>query len=237
MNIHRDPQLREAARLTLNNGQHDAEAVERMAAYGFGPAQWQTGQQLLQRLEECISQCTTLEHERWALSQQINEGQRAIVAAFKEHAKAAHFAFRHDPSLLHSLEVSRISRRRWESIKQAAFFYRQLASKKLSLQAYGISPKAVQQTIKDIDALMHQREQRTHRKARGEHNTQQKQAAYAALREWLVEFRGVARLAFRRQPQLLEMFGIPVRSTVRTKVLRPEGTELASASSEAPAGK
>ena len=215
MNIHRDQELVEAVRLTINNGQGDSEALQLMAKYGFGPEQWQAGSELLQRAEQCFDQRTALEHERWALSQQINESLLSVNEQFKEHAQAARFAFRQNPSLLHSLEIDRISSRRWESVRQAAFFYRQLQNKKLSLQAYGISPKAVQQAVATIDELLRQREQRTHRSGRAQHSTQEKRTALTELRAWIVEFRGVARLAFRQQPQLLEIFGMRIPSTVK----------------------
>ena len=212
MNIHRDQPLVDAVRLAINNGQGDPEALQLMAKYGFGPEQWQAGHALLQRAEQCFDQCNTLEHERWALSQQINEGLLSVNEQFKEHVQAARFAFRQQPSLLHSLEIDRLATRRWESVRQSAFFYRQLQDKKLSLQAYGVSPKAVQQAAAAVEELLHQREQRTHRSGRAQHGTQEKRAALTELRAWMVEFRGVARLAFRQQPQLLEIFGMKVPS-------------------------
>lgn len=215
MNLYKDDELMAAVRLTINNAQEDPEVLQQLARYGFGPEQWQVGRDQLRQAEECRDQHTAQEDQRWALSQQINASLQSVNEQFKEHAEAARFAFRQNSALLHSLKIGHISRRRWESVEQAAFFYRQLEEKKLSLQPYGISPKAIQQAATTVNELLRQREQRIRRSGRAQHSTQQKRAAIIALREWVVEFRGIARVAFRRQPQLLEIFGMRVKATTK----------------------
>ena len=214
MNLYKDNELLEVALLIINVVKNDAEVQQHMAALGWDTEQMQEGNRRLQYAEERCSTRTQLEHERWALSQQINAGLQAIQDQLREHAQTARFAFRHDPALLHSLEIDRIARAPWECVQQAVYFYRQLQERDLSLQAYGVSRKEIQQAATLANQLLRQKENRTRQKGNAEHGTQEKRAALIELREWVTEFRATARVAFRRQPQKLEMFGIRVRSVV-----------------------
>lgn len=216
MRISRDQDLVKAARLAINNGQRDAEAQALLLKHDFGPEQWQTGRQLTERVEHIIRHRQGQQEARWGLSQQIDASVHTLIEGLKEHAQVARLAFRHDPVLLHALAVDRIAPRRWEAVDQAAHFYGYLDRHKVSLQAFGLNPKQVKQIIADIGTLLDQQEERVHRTGRAQHSTQEKKAAVAALRTWLLDFRDVARVAFRRQPQLREIFGIRVRSSVKS---------------------
>ena len=217
MNIYRNQELVKAVRTALNNRQRDPEARALLERYYFGPEQWQVGEALLARVEQYVKERQALDEACWALSQQIEEGVAAISERLREHAQAARFAFREQPTLLHALRIERLATRRWEIVDQATHFYEQLTERKLSLQPFGISPKEINEAREATRTLIDQQEERVHRKGRAQHNTQEKQAAITDLRAWLMEFREVARVAFRRQPQLREIFGIPVRSSVKAK--------------------
>ena len=217
MNIYRDQELVKAARLAINNRQRDPEARELLARYDFGPEQWQLGHELLGRVEQYFKTRKVLDGERWALSQQIEEGVQAISEQLKEHAQAARFAFRQQPARLRSLQIDRLATRRWEIVDQAVHFYEQLVEQKLSLQAFGYSAREIREALEAARTLLSQQEERVHRQGRAQHTTQEKQVAVQELREWFIEFRDVARVAFRRAPQLREVFGIQVRSSVKPK--------------------
>ena len=217
MNLYNNSELVEAAQLVLAILQDDPAAQQQLEAYGFGNARRQEGKKRLEAVEKQIKTRTQLEHERWALSQQVNAGLKAVNDQLRKHARVARFALREDSERLRSLRVETFATRQWEGVQQAIFFYGQLQQQDLSLETFGLTKKEVQRSQTVATQLLQQKKQRTHKKGLAQHHTQAFQQAVVELRDWIVEFRGIARTAYRRQPQMLEMFGIRVRSTVRAK--------------------
>lgn len=215
MNLYNNDELVEAAELVLTILQDDPEAQQQLAAYGCGPAQRQEGKKRLEALEKQVKARTQLEHERWALSQQVNAGLKAVHDQLRNHAHVARFALREDPDRLRSLQVETFATRQWEGVRQAIFFYEQLQQQELSLEAFGLPKKVVQQSLAGATQLLQQKKQRTRKGGLAQQRTQEFQQALVELRDWVVEFRSIARTAYRRQPQMLEMYGIHVRSTVK----------------------
>ena len=215
MNLYKSNELIEAAQQALEILQNDPVAQQQLEQYGFGVAQRQEGKKRLLTLENQQRGRIELEQERWALSQQVNAGLKAVRDQLLEDVRSVRFALRQDPERLHFLQVEHIKTRKWECVQQAVFFYQQLQKQDLSLEAFGISKKSLQQSLTVATQLLQQKKQRTHKKGLSEHNTQEAHQAMAALRDWVVEFRGIARAAYRRQPQMLEMFGIRVRSSAK----------------------
>ena len=80
------------------------------------------------------------------------------------------------------------------------------------MKQFGIAPEELQQTKAGIEALLLQKERRRKKKAEAESATQKRNDTLEALNAWLVEFRAVARLAFKDDPQMLEAFGMKVPS-------------------------
>ena len=214
MNLTKISDLLEAASLAVNNTQNNPAVQQQLEAYGLRAAQLQTGKQRLRTLEQKHNAQIQLQNERWALSQQINASLLATRDLFKDHARIAMIAFRRDPTLIRALGVTPLATRRWECVRQASYFYQQLQEQKLSLEAYGISTKEIQQIQANVAQLLSLKEERVHKKGLSEHGTQERKQAQSDLRDWVMEFRSIARVAFRSQPQMLEIFGIRVAAAV-----------------------
>lgn len=229
MNMYKTNTLIEATLQVLYVLENDPAAQAQLEAYGFGAALQQVGQQRLSVLQNHLTERTNREQDRWALSQQISASLKAVRDQLREHARIARFALNDDPRRLHSLKINTIVLRTWECVEQAIFFYQQLQEQNIALDKFGLLKKEVQQSLEAATALLKQKKQRIRQKGRAEHGTQQIKQAQAALRDWLVEFRSIARVAYRQQPQLLEIFGMPVRSSVKgsplTMAAESTGTE------------
>lgn len=214
MNFNKLNELIEATQLAIHNTQNNAAVQQQMEAYGMSAAELQSGKNLLRTLEQKHAQQTQLQDERWALSQQIDASLQAVGSTFKVHARLAQAAFRHDPSLIRSLRAERLDTRRWECVRQAAHFYQEFHKRKLSLTGIGVSAKEMQQAQQAVRELQRMKEARADKKGLAEQGTVERQQAQDQLRQWLVHFRAIARIAFRQQPQLLERFGMKVATTV-----------------------
>ena len=214
MNLTKISDLLEAASSAVNNTQNNPIVQQQLEAYGLRAAQLQTGKQRLRTLEQKHNAQLQLQNERWALSQQINASLLATRDLFKDHARIALTAFRRDPALIRALGISPLATRRWECVRQAHYFYQQLQERKLSLEAFGISDKDVQQIQANVTQLLRLKEERVYKKGLSEHGTQDRKQAQNDLRDWVIEFRSIARVAFRSQPQMLEIFGMKVAAAV-----------------------
>ena len=214
MDLHKQHDVAEAASLAINNTQNSPVRQQQLEAFGFGPTRFRTGKTLLQAFIQKQATQTQWQDEQWALSQQINASLQAVQEQFKQHVSIVQVAFRHDAILLHSLKIDRLATRRWEGVRQAIYFYSQLQQRKVSLDAYGVSAKEVQQAHSAATQLLQLKEVRADKKSQAEHSTQEKQRAQEALRLWVKDFRTTARMAFRDQPQTLEAFGIHARAKV-----------------------
>ena len=207
-----ETELLEITRLALASIQRDANVQQRMAQYGFTAPRVKEGETLLKRVEQWQNTQVKLYDERWSISQQINESILSLQVAFKEHARVARTALRNDPITLHTLKIERIAQARWECIRQADYFYKKLKEQNVSLEGYEVSKKEIQQAINDIAQVQEMKKERTHKKGMAENSTQEKTKALQELRAWMVEFRGIARYAFKDTPQVLEIFGMSMVS-------------------------
>ncbi len=214
MNLYTHEGLSEAAQLTIDILQEDPQAKQRLEAVGFGNAQFQIGKKCVQAVDGHLTTRTRLEQERWSLSKQTNAGLQAVRDQLSVHRKAAVFALRDEPGQLYSLNIDRLERGIWACVKQSIHFHQQVLQQKISLEAQGISQKEVQEALKTATQLLQYKKKRFHQKGLRQQNTRELRQAVVALRVWVMEFRANARLAYRQQPQMLEMFGIRVKASV-----------------------
>lgn len=214
MNLYKSDDLVEAASLAIDNTLNTPARQQQMEAFGFGADRFRTGQTLVKEYTQKLAAQTQQQNEQWAISQQINTGLQALQEQFKQHVQIAQVAFRNDAVLLHSLKIDQLSARRWEGVRQMLYFYEQLQQQNASLDAYGVSAKEVQQARTGAQSLLQQKAARVDKKSCAEHCTQEKRAVQKALRTWVQDFRTIARMAFRSQPQTLEAYGIRMSAKV-----------------------
>ena len=200
--------LLEAASLAVNNTRNNPMVQQQLEAYGLRAAQLQTGKQRLRTLEQMHEAHIQWQNERRALSQQINESLLATRNLFREHARTAMVAFQDDPLLIQALGIMSLPIRRWECIRQASVFYQQIRERRLPLDAFGISDEDIQQIHTNVERLLRLKEERVQKGEQSDQGAQEREQAQRDLRDWVVEFQSVARMAFRSQPQMLDIFGI-----------------------------
>lgn len=214
MDLRKHEGIVEAAHLITDVLQEVPQAKQKLESVGFGTVKCQTGIKLIKTAEGHLATRLHLEQERWALSQQINAGLEAVRDEFRHHVKAARFALQNDSERLHALNIDQLASTTWGGVKQAIHFYQQLQQQNVSLEAFGVSAISIQNALTTATQLLQQKRMRIQKKGLAQQNTREVREAVAALREWVVEFRANARLAYRQKPQMLEMFGIRVKTSV-----------------------
>ena len=215
MKIQSQAQILEAAQLITANVRKDAALQKQLAAHGFSPKRMQEGNGLINAAE--MHQQTQIDHydQKWAIGRQLSTDIKTVCTTFRDHARVVKTAFRHDPITLQTLKVKAISTNQWKCLKEAIYFYGQLNNHVTTVAAYGLTAEVIAQSRAAAEAVLAMKSDRAHSKGMAEDSTQSKQKAFQALRAWIMDFRRTARLAFHDNPQLLEVFGIPVSSRVK----------------------
>ncbi len=224
MKINSITKLLDASQLALKGLSEDKELQKQMSAYGFTPKRTQEGQGLVGRVQlignNREERAMTMRH----LSQQITQDGETVLNAFRDHTAIARAAFRQEPLVLKELKIDKARQGKWTWVKQALDFYAQTPRHLARLQQYGASPEDLQQNQAAAQALFDLRAKRLNQKGKAEHGTQERNQVIKELRTWYSDFLRLARVAFHEKPQLLETFGIVVRSTPRKRKPTSEAT-------------
>ena len=208
MNLYKTDELLHAAELAIEGVLTNPSACQQLEVYGMSSAHLQTGKLRWRTLAHLHEVHTALRDERLAISQQINASLQAVNEQFRAHVGITRTAFHANPPLFEALGVTPLATRRWECVRQAAHFYRQLHIRDVSLEAYGISTVALLHAGEQVQQLLALKEERVRKKTLVEERAKDVRGAKLALRAWIVEFRLIARVALRSHPQMLELFGV-----------------------------
>ena len=209
-----DQKVLDAAHLAIDATEQETLIRQKMEQYGFGPVRMKEGKTLLTQATTAQQKKDRCYDTQLELAQQINAQLEAVQAQFKEHLRVARTAYRNEPTVQQILRIERIAPAGWSCVRQASYFYHKLQERKLSLATFGVSAKEIQQATTDTTQLLVMRQGRIRQKGLAENCTQKKNEAFRKLKKWVSEFRAVARIAFKDNPQMLEAFGMLVRSGV-----------------------
>ena len=193
------------------------EYQQTMSGYGLTQKRIQEGSALLQNARQLHTTQTDHYDVARRLSAQLVEDREVALDAFRGHVTIAKSAFRKEPLVLKELKISRVSSARWAWIQQAIDFYDKAPQYMAQLVQFGATQEAFEQNKAAVEALQVLKDRRMQKKGDAEDSTQQKKEAVKELRAWYGEFRKLARIAFKKNPQVLETFGMVVPSAPKKR--------------------
>jgi hypothetical protein len=217
MRISSIPQLFKAVELVIFHLTENKDLQESMSGYGLMPKRVQAGAALLKNARQMDDTQESHYDTARAMSEQIIKDREATLDVFKGHAGIAKLAFRKEPGMLKELKIVRIAKTNGAWEQQAIKFYNKASKYMDKLQQFGATPESFEQNKAGIKALIKLESRRLKKKGDAEDSTEQKNEAIKELREWYGEFRRLARMAFKKNPQVLETFGMVVLSAKRKK--------------------
>lgn len=203
------------------------EYQQTMSAYGLTQKRIQEGSTLLQTARQLHTTQTDHYDIARRISSQLEADRKTALDAFKGHVTIARSAFRKDPLALKELKVNKLFHNRWAWTQQALDFYEKAPAYMSTLVQFGATQEAFEQNKAAVEALQVLKDRRMQKKGEAEDSTQQKKEAMKALREWYGEFRKLARIAFRKNPQVLETFGMVVPSAPKKRNATSESSSKA----------
>jgi hypothetical protein len=205
--------LIQAAHRAVFNTLEDENFQQLLKARGFTLERILEGQRLV---EEAQSMDTNKgdKYDAWSkFSKQLIKDRETALATFLDHVKVTNVAFRRQPEILTDLKISKINRKKtWDWIPQAQRYYMLIEKHTKVMKQFGVAPEELDQAKAGIEALLMQKNRKLKKKAMAESATKKRNKTLEDLNAWLVEFRYVARLAFKHDPQMLEAFGMKVPS-------------------------
>jgi len=202
----------EQADIILHNVNH-ARIKALMDAYGYNASRFQQGTDLLNQL--LLLQQS--KKEEYQTKHQIGRGLRAneeqMHRLFKDHRTLAKWVFRRDVDEYQRLGLHQpIAQHKAVKTEQIVSFYREALKTPEQLVHHGISQAELEQGQAMISSIIEARRQRLEKKGEAEEVTQKRNQVRRDLRTWVADFRTVARIALRQEPQLMEALGMVVLS-------------------------
>jgi hypothetical protein len=205
-----------AAQVTISNTLADAELQARVAGFGYTVEKLAAGRQLYDRALAAVSAQAAAAGAQQQATAHLRAADAIARDAYQALAQVARAAFAKDKAQLAGLGLTGRMPRTTAAFLAAAYTLfdnaRGVADLQAALAAYGYDPARLTGERAKIAAFDTANQAQEAAKGAAQQATHDQKAALAALTDWLVEYRKIARVALRDQPQLLEKLGVTVRA-------------------------
>lgn len=197
----------ERNRVALENVKKQPKIAEEMADLGYDATKIFEGEQLLEETKTSFDFNKREDDETTEASAQFKNQEEILTKQYKKHRKKAKTIFRKEPEVLKRLELlGRVSDTYDIRMQAISKFYTELKDPTLlkRLERLKITEEVVLESQIQIQNVNTARA--TYLKEVGESQdaTQQKNAAFAKMDDWMRDFYEIADIALEDQPQLME---------------------------------
>ncbi len=201
-----------SAQSALYNANEHAEIKARLKKYGMTPEEMKKGNTLLNNVLLQNHDKGDCYGEKKALTAQLKQQTKETRKQFRRHVAVVKLALADQPVAINSLNIARLATQQdaWQA--QATYFYLKVTNHLDTLKDYKLSAEELAQNQANVEALTTLRNRRMQLKGDAEEATRNRDLSLRALRLWMKEFYGIARIALADKPQLLEALGITVKS-------------------------
>lgn len=200
------------ARLAITNTLANPEILKLMSGLGFNQKRMQEGNKLLEKFRALDEAQEDKYGAYYDSTDAFYEELTQTKERYRRHRKLAIVAYEGNRSMILKLKLKDSTSSITGQLDRIASFYSTLAKNGSVIAAYGVSAEEIAQTQAMVQALTEARDQQVANKGAAQHGTQERNQALNELKDWMRDFRYVARFALRDEPQLLESIGIPVPS-------------------------
>jgi len=203
----------ERHRVMLYNAKNTSTITKRMASFGYNGNKMLKGITLLDDVLQAQSTKDIQYGAQKSATDALNTEWNTFKKTYNEHVALARIAFKEDNGAYSTLNLDESRQATigaW--LTQAASFYQQLSAYATDIARFDISPEDIQAAQAKIQALKNLRDTQMQRKGEAQDATEQRNETMKALDEWMTEFRQIARIAMKDNPQLLETLGMVVKA-------------------------
>ena len=147
-----------------------------------------------------------------AITQEVRDGIRDTLV---DDRNIARVALKRRPGLAQQLRLSgRLDTSREQMLVRAQHFYRkiqELPEVQVLLDPFSLTAAVIAERLERVDALAAAMQDQQHKRAEATVVTRRRKEAMRALDDWMIEFLGAARLAFRKEQEQLRKLGLPAK--------------------------
>lgn len=203
------------AHLLLTNSLSPA-ILPHMEAHGYTQAEIEERLAELDNLQALHFSKDARLGNRMGAKDAFKAAKAAVNEAYTVQVQIARIAFRQDVSAQVALELAgkRAQGRAAYMLQGITFCNNLLANDgwKAAMAARGVSEADVQELLQGFENLQSLANQLAGKTGDALQSTQDRNAAYRQLKPWVSDYRKVARIALRKDPQMCEQLGIKVKS-------------------------
>ncbi len=203
----------------------------RIAGYGFGDERMTAGRKLLEGASTAVSNQVAAVGAAQAASAQADALEEVVRSQCMNYAQVAKVALGGDDAALTTLGLDRTLAHALPQLITAGFamYDNALGTPAIAekLAAFGYPAERLTAERAQVAALVEARRAWEMAKGAAQQATAVQDAAMAALGHEMRDFKKIAKVALKDEPQLLEKLGIPVRRT-RTAAQRNAGKKAAA---------
>ena len=204
------------ARVLIANVRASSDIRDALAAHGFSAARLDEGEALSNNLNTLCQRKTNHYGGLRGANDALSMADRQAQDTYRLHAKIARMAFQSERGTLETLHLlgpRKATLAGW--LGQARDFYATaLATPAIAerLAAFTITREQLEAGMELIGVVRERHAATCQQRGLAQESTRDRNMASKDLQSWINDFRLIARVALKNRPQLLEQFGIAVRS-------------------------
>ncbi len=204
-------QALEEAKVAIQNALHDASILAALTTYGYDEARLQEGQALYEDAARLYQEQIDTYGKQFASTQALEAERRAVYDEYALALQIARRLFKEDAGAQQSLELDgRRVQTTGGQFAQMAVFYANLLKHPdwvAAMSRFGFDEARIQAELDRVNNLSALDQAQEDAKGEAQRSTEQRDAKFAELREWMALFRTVAEHALADDPQKLESLG------------------------------
>lgn len=211
-----EAQLLADYKVALKNTEMQAIIATTMSDFGYDPTELEKGKALLATANARYDENKQEDDETLAVRAVFDELAGEVADAYKLHRRKGRSIFRKDDVALSILGLKGIMPRvyvKW--LETVGIFYKVLTDKPellTKLARLKVTAEDLTTAQAKIEELENARAEYLREIGEDQEATRQKNLAFTALDDWMIDFYETARIAMEDKPQLLEAIGLLVRS-------------------------
>jgi hypothetical protein len=206
----------ERFQVALTNAATDAALSESLSKYGLTAESLEEGKSLLSTTREAYELANSSRRKRTVVYNDFNKQKMAVNKLYAKHRRLAKILFEENREVYERLGLRgkyRTTYVYW--IEMLKNFYSQVGADngiKEQLAKLNTTDEELDAAISAIAPLEKARAAYMIEKGVSQDSTDAKNIAFAQMDDWMKRFFDLSKVAFRKQPQLMESFGVVVKN-------------------------
>jgi hypothetical protein len=206
----------ERFQVALTNATADAAIAESLSKFGLSTESLEEGKTLLAKTREAYELANSRRRKRAVVYNEFNKQKMALNKLYAKHRKMAKLVFEENREVYESLGLRTKYRTTYVYwIEMLKNFYSKVAADngiKEQLAKLHTTTEELDAAASAIAPLEKARADYMIEKGASQDSTDAKNIAFAKMDDWMAHFFDLSKVAFRKQPQLMESFGVVVKS-------------------------